>query len=494
MDSTETAHKDAANCETVSQSSDDNESCSTTVGLFDGIGPRCGRPFYSFDANNQPVCLMHSDDPNKQSGPLFETFWQEFEQILEDAGEGEACFNHFIFPELDFRPEIKTFRAACSFVNAIFKEKADFSCAVFLQRAIFLGAKFEKGASFDLAEFSQSANFRAATFDQRAEFIETSFQEEASFREAKFKEADFYVATFSRPVSFEDTEFLGTADWRRSRFLDQAEFRRTKFNPRIAGAPGAVFALAEFAKPGEIVFDEVDLGRVLFHKCDVSQLCFGSVTWGERTNKCGKSVFDETVSLERLTESGPRMDEQRRCAAVAQIYQHLKKNYDSRLDHSTADEFYFGEMEMKRLAAPMDGPILWLRRWLLPRFSLVALYRYASDCGNSYWKPMLGLFGVLALFAILFPLPGIGLNQQGGNHIENYTTTWRTADGWGPNLSAEIRLAGKSAITSIDSAIQRSAEYPPAYPWGRVLAVLETLLTSILFALVLLAIRRQFRR
>jgi hypothetical protein len=64
-----------------------------------------------------------------------------------------------------------------------------------------------------------------------------------------------------------------------------------------------------------------------------------------------------------------------------------------------------------------------------------------------------------------------------------------------PNLWAEARLFGKGAITSVDTAtFQKSAEYAPAYPWGRVLAIFETLLTSSLFAPFLLAIRRQFRR
>jgi len=52
--------------------------------------------------------------------------------------------------------------------------------------------------------------------------------------------------------------------------------------------------------------------------------------------------------------------------AVAQIYQQLKKNYDSRLDYWTANEFHYGEMEMKRLAVPR-----W-RRWL----SFINLYRW----------------------------------------------------------------------------------------------------------------------
>ena len=173
----------------------------------------------------------------------------------------------------------------------------------------------------------------------------------------------------------------------------------------------------------------------------------------------------------------------------------MKKNYDSRLDYWTANEFHFGEMEMKRLAGPTDGPFLWLRQWFHCKVSLVALYRYASDYGNSYGKPMLWLLAILVLFAALLPLPGVGLKRQGARQTETYASVWRTGDGWTPNLWAEARLAGKSVITSVDAAtFQKSAEYAPAYPWGRVLAIFETLLTSTLFALFLLAIRRQFRR
>jgi hypothetical protein len=110
---------------------------------------------------------------------------------------------------------------------------------------------------------------------------------------------------------------------------------------------------------------------------------------------------------------------------------------------------------------------------------------------------LLWLFGVLLLSTALLPLPfhGFGLKRQGARQAETYASVWRVGDGWTPNLWAEARLAGKGAITSVDAAtFQRSAEYAPAYPWGRVLAIFETLLTSTLFALFLLAIRRQFRR
>jgi len=75
---------------------------------------------------------------------------------------------------------------------------------------------------------------------------------------------------------FEKTEFYERSDWRRSRFLNQAEFRHTKFLPKEPKMPSAIFSLAKFAKPGKIVFEDVDLSRALFLNCDVSEVWFTS--------------------------------------------------------------------------------------------------------------------------------------------------------------------------------------------------------------------------
>jgi hypothetical protein len=133
-----------------------------------------------------------------------------------------------------------------------------------------------------------------------------------------------------------------------------------------------VFALASFSDPSKIIFDDVDLSRALFQNCDVSEVWFTScVRWAKRDSH-GAAVFEESVPLEYAT--GLRRDGERDYRAVAQLYQQLKKNYDSRLDYWTANEFHFGEMGMKRLVTPTEGRLLWLRRWMHPWLSLTARY------------------------------------------------------------------------------------------------------------------------
>ncbi|MGA2834171.1 MAG: pentapeptide repeat-containing protein [Terracidiphilus sp.] len=541
-----------------------NESAVAEVGGGDagcpiemGVGgPKCGRHLHEalYGSDEKPVCLMHSKDPNKQSGPLFDAFWLEFEKILEDAGNCEANFSRFVFPQHNFSG--REFQAICRFEEAIFAHGASFFGATFKQKAVFWKATFSKnaefrgvsfmqnayfneatfmqhanfggaaftqdgdfskvtftqdadfsqatfthGANFMISTFTMDADFRVATFLQNVSFMGVTFMRNANFYRTKFKlGANFFNATFTQYAQFEDASFGETAKWTRSRFLDRVNFRRTNLESQITGHETAIFALATFYKPASVVFDDVDLSRALFHNCDVSQVWFtSSVKWAGREDNRGLAVYEETIPLREYRALDMKRDGQRDYRAVAQIYQQLKKNYDSRLDYWTANEFHFGEMEMKRLAGPTDGwMLLGLRRWWHRNLSFVALYRWASDYGNSYWRPLLWLFGFHFFFASLYPLPGVGLKRQGATQAETYASVWDFQKSYGENLWAmrkEEYLALNSLIASVDvMEFQRNPEYTPVHPWGRVLAIFETLLASSLFALFLLAIRRQFRR
>ncbi|HEY1255014.1 MAG TPA: pentapeptide repeat-containing protein, partial [Terracidiphilus sp.] len=518
--------------------------CPVKMGWFSG--PICSRKLHAApgEVDEQPVCLMHSKDPNKQSDPLFDTFWQEFEKILEEAGEKEAHFEHFVFPGADFRN--RNLKAICRFNQATFSQNANFNDAIFTQIVDFGGAIFEQGASFWEVNFMQDANFSGATFkhdayfinaiftqkanfnittftqeatfkhvifEQKAMFFKATFTQNANFSIASFKQdaifsqttftlkADFSVTTFKRNANFERTEFHETVDWSRSRFLDQAEFRHTKFLSIESKVPSAVFSLADFSQPGEVVFENVDFSRTLFHNCDVSEVCFNSsVHWTERKGHRGLAVFEEEILLDPEFTYLQKLYGSIDHGAVEQIYHQLQKNYDSRLDYRKANDFHYGEMEMKRLAVPVSRWPRWPRRWQHRKWNFVALYRWASDYGNSYRKPLWWLLGIVLGTALLFPITGLEWKQpKPGNAVTNtivtYGEVWNQQDTWTNNLWTVGKLIGKSGITAVDTAtFQRNPEYTPVYPWGRILGILETLLTSSLFALFLLAIRRQFRR
>jgi hypothetical protein len=518
-------------------------------------GRRCGRPIYkaSPGADETPVCLMHSRDPNKDDA----AFQAEVEGILQEAGEGVADFTRFVFPSTSYSRRKfaarcvfqhatftqaayfrnATFTQAAYFRNATFTRHADFSEAKFTQAASFYEATFTQDAAFSWARFKQAAYFTKATFTQDANFFQATFTQAAYFSGARFtrdtdfteatftqaadfsgatfaQDADFSGATFTQDADFGEATFTKVADFSKAKFLGPAEFRATTFRRDSSCDPGPIFSLAHFEKPGAVEFADAYLGQALFCRRDVSKVAFSNVGWRRREN--GKwMLFEEIVSLDhRSAEFGLRperdMPDERNYVVIAELYQQLKKNYDDRRDYWTAGDFHYGEMEMKRLASPRRNPVL---RWLHRNLGLVAWYKYASDYGESYVKPFLRLLLILALFTLIYP--ACGLHRVGSEKASpsapvgqttslaasteeiSYASFFRFLSAYPDRrLRSATAFFGQNLMTTVSVASLRRdfADYEPQSVSGRFAALIELLLTCTLVALFLLAVRRQFRR
>jgi len=410
-------------------------------------GRRCGRPIHSVRAefDKRPVCLMHSRDPDKDD----DAFQKEFERILKAAGEGEADFTGFVFPRADYAG--REFKARCIFYKA-----------KFTQEAIFGEATFTQEASFNLAKFTQEAKFRVARFTQRADFSGAKLE----------KEADFRLAAF------------GTDAW----------FQETKFRNDDQGI-GPIFSRARFEKPERVEFYQTYLGQALLHNCDVSKFVFSNVEWRKRKNG-QRMVFEEVVSLEDEATEALKPPEgsadERDYGLIAELYQQLKKNFDERRDYWTAGDFHYGEMEMKRLSSRRHNRVL---RWLKQTLGLTALYKHASEYGESYKRPAAWVGIFLLLFMLAYPDVGLQRNDviptpTSEIHYKNFFQFLEE------HPKGAWAFFGHSLMTALSvMALQRELEYQPVYPWGRpLLTVFELVLSYILIALFLLAVRRQFRR
>jgi uncharacterized protein YjbI with pentapeptide repeats len=412
------------------------------------------------------------------------------------------------------------FRGRASFRNAIFHEDADFSGSTF-EESYFTGTHFKGHATFSMvnfqgraefpeAVFSESATFLGSHFVERHYFRNTSFEKEANlsgvtfhkevhfYQRTKFQGYVFFVqATFAGEAQFWNMKFSGEANFNSAKFLDAAHFGSGLFRSDETLKPGPIFLLTHFSKEGAI-FDKTDLSHALFHGCDISNVTFSSVTWPRRPHNGNLMVFEEIVSLSE-DPTLRRFNGERDYGLIAQLYQRLKKNYDESLAYWDADQFHYGEMEMQRLAVPTSGPLLKLRAFYHRHLSLIAWYRRGSNYGNSYLRPIVWLCGILLLFALLFPVTGLQRTSAGTGAASSrpvtYSSVWVSANSLRDNIWGELKLIGKSSLTAIDTAtFQKASEYIPTYPYGRALAILESLLTATVFALFLLAVRRQFRR
>jgi len=424
--------------------------------------------------------------------------------------EGEADFQYV------------TFGGHASFGETVFMKQTQFFGSRFAEAGIFTKATFYGLADFGGVEFGAQTNFSGATFKgtglfqnssiHSAAFLDTTFEDIADFSEVSFAHESVFPRTrFLGEVDFTgagfggETVFLASQISRRclfiaARFLSSVSFRYTKFRDDDLLEPGPVFTLAQFPSDGKAEFYRTNLSHALFHNCDITNVVFSSVIWRKRPGTQNLMVFEEDIPLDHEQASTLRLEDgSRDYGLIAQLYQQLKKNCDDRLDYWAADHFHFGEMEMQRLAVPTTGPLLGLRQFYHRNLSLVAWYRRGSSYGNAYVRPAVWLLVVLVVFSLLFPLTG--LQKASPNSIApapaplTYRSVWAAQSSLHDKVWAGAKLVGKSALVTLDTAtFQRSPEYTPAYPYGRVLAIVETLLTATLLALFLLAVRRQFRR
>jgi hypothetical protein len=416
---------------------------------------------------------MHSSDPEKCNGDLNKAFLKEVDTILSAGAGHTADFTRFVFPDIDF--QLKQFEAVCNFYHAFFDGEALFSDCI-----------FRYNVCFERACFAKKADFRTARF-READFFDAEFQDSACFAEA----------TFGQSCYFSNARFKQTADFHSVRFMGKARFRVTQFE-RHALTPSPIFTLTSFSQPNTL-FYKVNLERALFINCDITQVNFSSVTWLRRQHSNKRMLFEEHLPLDNeyaaplKTKTGDRD-----YSLIREIYQKLKKNYDERRDYWTAGDFHYGEMEMQRLFVNPEGKWFRFRKQWHPHLSMLAWYRYTCEYGESYGKPVCWMLGTLLFFTLLFPLTGISVSAPTASNpltVMSYHSVWPAQSPIHDKVWAEAKLLGRSAITALDTAtFQRTPEYSPTYPWGRLAAVSETLLISSLFALFLLALRRQFRR
>jgi uncharacterized protein YjbI with pentapeptide repeats len=473
-----------------------------------------------------PPCLFIRAIFTDNAGFGYAAFTQDtdfgYATFTQDADFGYATFTG----SFSFNAVTVTMNA--SFNDARFFQNADFNSATFTQETDFQRATFNKDANFTNATFNQDANFNGATFTGDADFGDATFIQNADFQDAWFTlNADFINATFTQDATFDRATFTQNADFMNATFTQAffsstfsgsvsfwhatfsgaAKFRETRFGRDPEYVSGLYFSDVKLEAPEKVQFYKTDLREALLYNTDVSKIDFTLVEWRDRERTgwlrhFGRRywgarfcLFEEDVTLlpdDALRSSVDSRDE-RNYSLIAETYQQLKRNYDAKGDYWTAGHWHYGEMEMKRLHSRWRSRPL---RWLSRHFSLVALYKNASEYGESYTVPLAWLLGVVAIFAILYPIAGLELSKDSGGGLVgywNFTEFFRMHPAEHPSGWLGLILHG--FMTSISVAgFQRELKYAPSYPWGRFIALLELLLTTTLGALFALAIRRQFKR
>jgi hypothetical protein len=144
---------------------------------------------------------------------------------------------------------------------------------------------------------------------------------------------------------------------------------------------------------------------------------------------------------------------------LAELYRSLRKAREDSKDEPGAADFYYGEMEMRRLAAgtPLAERVILSLYWLVSGYSLR------------------GLRALVSLAVVIIGLASL-------LHLIGYSARPSPPSFWGSLL-----YAASSALSISDEQVQLTA-------WGKLLRIALRLAGPILLGLTLLSVRNRVKR
>ncbi len=420
------------------------------------------------------LCILHYQDPNKDA------------EKCAAALQRKVAARDFNFRGVWFSCPVRLHGEMenANFWDATFAKAAYFGRATFSSAANFSQANFSGEANFHRATFNAEAYFGAATFSGEAHFIEATFSGEAHFRRARFSgAAGFIMATFSGAANFigatfSGATFSGAGDFTLATFKEAGIFESLAKlrNEQYKATDRKVslnFRQVRLHKPEEIRFHDVDMTEVSLLGPDVRKVEFTNVDWPEKLRDQKEAErgtkwwsLAKLKSPRQLWEARKEGKEAARVEypLVEKLYRQLRQNYEDSGNYPAAGRFYYGEMEMRRKANP------WRR--FLP--SLTTLYWISSGYGQRARQAGLWVVLLFVLFGWLYSMAGL---QPAG--VSSTVTH---------SLRAAFLYAGEVLTFA------RERAYRPATDWGRWLSVAQTVVLPAQVALLVLAVRRSFKR
>ncbi|NRQ37902.1 pentapeptide repeat-containing protein [Nonomuraea sp. NN258] len=177
----------------------------------------------------------------------------------------------------------------------------------------------------------------------------------------------------------------------------------------------------------------------------------------------------------------------REAARIQAVYRDLRKGREDGKDEPGAADFYYGEMEMRRLAAAPRGA----ERALLTAYWLISGY------GQRASRALTALALLLLLGTVGFATAGFAPSTRveyrpvvtaPGQQPPGYrpvTVPTGARPGWGDALEHSVNSA---------TSLLRAPQTQPLTPFGRVCEICLRLLGPLLFGLAVLAIRGRVKR
>lgn len=456
-------------------------------------------------------CILHLPDEAKDKELFLSTFEEEVSRQADASAAEPATLDlaEFVFPvELDLRPIV----AELGFERIVAPD-ARFESGVHL-----VGLELAQGADFRRAVFAGPADFMNVRFAGQADFLNAKFEAGAHFDDAEFGEAIFAGTVFSKPADFVRTSFkrvdFTEADLGDVYFSDVDLPRYTKFwRSKLAGAEFRGGSVVGALFNGSVGLEQCRFSHVRWHKRRGRWVLAEEVfiRWPAEAATPGLNLKDlsdvmgDQVKLEALHRGRTAWaGKQRREIAeyyqsVEKTYRQLKANYENEKNYPDAGNFHFGEMEMKRFAEA-EGRLL--RRSFA---SLEWYYSLLSGYGERWMRSLAAFLLVVLVSALLYSWQGF--TTQAPNpvllEVEQSTATAQRplekAVFLEPDRLSDLRhvssTIGQSLVFSLRVALLRPDSFAQSLsPTTTLFVIFETVLGPLTLALLVLAIRRRFRR
>jgi len=322
-----------------------------------------------------------------------------------------------------------------------------------------------------LQTFPKAVDFSGSTFEANADFWGSTFEAKANFRNSTFEaKANFGGSTFEVEEEEEaDTDFEG--------FLSECDFIALRLE-----------------KDAQITFEKVNLKEASFLDTNLERINFRDVKWHVPEKKFirrKKALWDEFRPL-KDSEKGPRDYEK-----IAENYRQLVLNYERKRDYETAEQFHVGEMEARRKKKALRiGRPVWKRK-LREYFNAYYLYRLLNNYGTSYWQGLGVLVIFLLLFSSIFLCTGFKISPQTPGSLSQvieYDVCWPNSKHDQVACSRWLPDYGEAILFTLSIVTFQRKDYQPVGALSKFWLYIAVFVLPSQAALVLLAIRRQFRR
>jgi uncharacterized protein YjbI with pentapeptide repeats len=364
------------------------------------------------------------------------------------------------------------FSAPVSFNKVTFSGCAFFNGAVFSDNVDFIDAHFEKAASFRNCIFSGLASFHSVRFDsgvdldrgnfhQAVTFHNASFTKGASFESAKFREGtQFNGASFGGPAWFKGAEFFGDTSFWVCRFEHTAVFADVHFGtleePRNANFGGIkadrAFLISKAFFSRVPVFEQADLKQAP----DLDDVEFPLPNdWFWRRGD--PTLIPHYRAIRRMAIQGADYDREQ-MAFKGEI--RSKRRTEHKLSHGA--------------------------------FWLGLIYDALSDFGRSIARPFwIGAASLFAFAAIYLWNAGVAFSEWGSACAGD--GAYKALKAITLSFANALPLIGSSRSEVAAEFYNKCLALPHAPVLSPLLQIWQTLWSTMLIFLFLLALRNQFK-